>query len=143
MGTNKAGKCGAHSALDAVSRKAAEKVAPKLERLRAAKGQARAKREDVAAPNESVEELAEEVTKVKRAVKAARKRRAPTGRGGETLMPVRLIFGWAFAVASLAVGVHAAVRQKAARLKAIRAGSRWALLMSPLQCSPDSIKHVR
>ena len=31
-------------------------------------------------------------------------------------MPVRLLFGWALAVASLAVGIYAAVRQERASL---------------------------
>lgn len=31
-------------------------------------------------------------------------------------MPVRLIFGWALAIASLAVGIYAAVRQERASL---------------------------
>ena len=32
------------------------------------------------------------------------------------MMPVRLLFGWAFAVASLAVGIYAAVRQERASM---------------------------
>ena len=31
-------------------------------------------------------------------------------------MPVRLLFGWAFALASLAVGIYAAVRQERASM---------------------------
>lgn len=46
MVTNKAGKREAKAAIDAVSRKVAERIAPKLERLRAAKGRARTLRED-------------------------------------------------------------------------------------------------
>jgi hypothetical protein len=32
------------------------------------------------------------------------------------MMPVRLVFGWALALASLAVGIYAAVRQERASL---------------------------
>lgn len=82
MSTNKVGKRGARAALEAVSRKVAEEIAPKLERLRAAKGSVRELREEVANLDESVNELAEEVAKVKQAVRAARERRADEeGRG--------------------------------------------------------------
>lgn len=75
MSTNKAGRSEAAAALEAVSEKLAEKVAPKLERLRAAQGSASELREEVAGLNETVEELAAEVAEVKRAVRAARERR--------------------------------------------------------------------
>jgi predicted nucleic acid-binding Zn-ribbon protein len=76
MSANKGGEQEARAALDAVAERLAEKVAPKLERLQAAKGSVGELREDVAGLNETVEELAEEVAEVKRAVKAARKKRA-------------------------------------------------------------------
>ncbi len=81
MSTNRGGEDYA-SALDAVSERLAEQVAPKLERLRAAEGSARELREDVASLNETVEELAEEVAEVKRAVKAARRKREAASRTG-------------------------------------------------------------
>ena len=74
---------GGAAALEAMSRKVVEEVTPKLERLRAAKGSAREMRADVAELNETVEGLAEEVAKVRLAVKAARKRRAAANVGGE------------------------------------------------------------
>lgn len=80
MRTNKGGEREAAAALDAVSRKVAEEIAPKLERLRAARGSVRELRAEVAALDESVDELAEEVAEVKRAVRAVRERR---GRGDE------------------------------------------------------------
>lgn len=80
MRTNKVGEQEAAAALDAVSRKVAEEIMPKLERLRAAKGSVRELREEVANLDESVDELAEEVAEVKRAVKVARSRRAGRGR---------------------------------------------------------------
>jgi predicted nucleic acid-binding Zn-ribbon protein len=83
MSKNDLGKVSAAAALEDVSRKVADKVAPKLERLRAASGNAREVREDVADLNETVEELAEEVAQVKHAVKAARKRRAGADGAGE------------------------------------------------------------
>ena len=82
MNTNKQGGAEARAALDAVSESLAEKVAPKLGRLQAAEGSARELREEVAGLNETVDELAEQVAEVKRAVRAARKRReAATGEG--------------------------------------------------------------
>ena len=75
MSANKGGEQEARAALDRISEKVAEEVAPKLERLQAAKGSVGELREDVAGLNETVEELAEEVAEVKRAVKAARGRR--------------------------------------------------------------------
>ncbi len=67
----------------AVPEKVSRKVAPKLARLRAAKGSARELREEVADLNETVGELAEEVAQVKRAVRAARKRRSTLPGGAE------------------------------------------------------------
>ena len=81
MRTNKVGKGEARAALDAVKESVSKKLAPKLARLRAVKGDARELREGVADLNETVEELAEQVAEVKRAVKAARKGRAPRAAG--------------------------------------------------------------
>ena len=83
MRTNKVGGGGAAAALDAVSRKVAEGIAPKLERLRAAKGSVSELRREVADLDESVDDLAEEVAGVKEAVRAARARRAAAAGEGE------------------------------------------------------------
>lgn len=82
MGTNKAGEHGA-AAIDAISERLAEKVAPKLERLRDARIGARELREEVSDLNEAVEELAEDVAEVKQAVRAARKRQTLSAREAE------------------------------------------------------------
>ena len=83
MSTNKVGEGETAAALEAVSRKVAEEIAPKLERLRAAGGSVGELREEVASLDESVDELAGEVAGVRRAVRAARGRRRAAA-GGES-----------------------------------------------------------
>lgn len=83
MRTNKVGEGEAAAALEAVSKRVAEEIAPKLARLRAAKGSVRELREEVAGLDESVKGLAEEVAAVKETVKAARARRRGAAGGGE------------------------------------------------------------
>ena len=76
MRTNQLGEEEATAALDAVAEKMAEEIAPKIERLRAAKGSVRELRKEVANLNESVGELAAKVAEVKESLRAIRARRA-------------------------------------------------------------------
>jgi hypothetical protein len=93
-------------------------IAPRLARLRAAEVSAGELREEVADLKEAVDGLAAEVAEVRRAVRARREERDHSTGGGQRPVPVRLLFGWAAALASLTVGVYAAVWQERAKVRA-------------------------